>query len=312
MEWNYAIEAFLASPQLLRSACVLLLLAVVFGVLLGRCVLWLLSIVPFLLSALFRGIYFVLEWVVDRLHRKYGGGFYDVANSLSKTAEKIDSLLLRWYSAWHHAQRVRFRWVVLLYAAAVLYIGVAPMAAGSPESPLAKGEQAYLRCEAAAAGFLESHGLYEPPEKAAQGFLFMQADNGRILKEGRPVRLSSLLRVEDSKPYIPLRSTVESALGGIVGWDADAGQVVVQLGQTEARLSAASETVVVNGSERLLMNSPMDVEGKMYVEAQEFLALLGYPTYWYAESGILAVSDAADRRVGALTLQWAQEMLERV
>lgn len=309
MEWNLYIETFLSWPLIARTACVLFVIVVVFGTFLGKYLLRLLSVIPFLLSNIFRGLYIAIERFIALFHKKYGGSFYDMANAASHTAEKMDSLLLRWHSSWRHAKHTKLMWVLLVYFAAVLYIGGVPMLAGTADAPIAGGGRAYLRCESALINLMEEHGLYMSPEKVVQETVFMRMDSANILKESHLVKLADGPILENGRPYIPVRSTMESILEGTVGWDKKAAKVIVQQEQTIVKLST-STTLFVNGAEQELAHAPVEINSKIYVDAEEFFELFGRHAFWYEKDGILAVRDAAGSKLGPLTLQLAKEQLK--
>lgn len=308
MEWNIYIETFLSWPLIGRTACILFLIVVICGVLFGRYLLRLLSVLPFLLSKVFRAIYLVIEFPINLLHKKYGGSFYNVANVAAQTGGKIDSKLLQWYGSWRHADRVGILKILLLYFCAVIFIGAIPMLAGSMDAPIARGGKAYLQCEEKLTGWMEELGWYTSSETLIQKTIFLPLDSLQILKNGKLVKLDSSLCMRNGRLYIPVRSVAE-ALGGTVSWDGKAGQVLVQLGQTEIRMSGNSSTICLNDREGELRNSPIDINAKMYVEADDFLGLFGYYVDWYEEENLLSISDAINVRAGVLTLQYVKERL---
>lgn len=309
MEWNVYIETFLSWPLIGRVVCVLFVVGVcVLGLLLGKYLLRLLSVIPLLLSGITRGLYIIVERLIAMLHKRYGGGFYDIANKVSQTAEKIDSMLRSWYELWHHVKHVKARWVLLVYLVAVLYIGGVPMLTGTLDVPIASGARAYLRCENSFVNWLESRGLYRDPKKIAREEVFIQIDSGSALQKGRLIKPDAGPILEGGRPYIPIRGAMEGILGGTVDWDGKTSKVVVQLGQTVVEMSTGT-AVSVNGEKRELVYPPVKIDSKIYADAEEFLELFGLYSYWYEEEDLLAVCDAPGGKFGPLTLQWVQEQL---
>lgn len=306
MEWNIYIETFLAWPFMARAACVVFVVAVVLGLLFGKYILRLLSVIPLLLGVIFRGLYIVVESLMDLLHKKYGGGFYDIENNMSRGAEKAYAALEWWRGCWGHAKRTKIGWVLLACAAIVLYTAVVPGLAGSMDAPIAGGGRAYLQCEEAFVGWMEGRGLYKAPEEMAREAVFMRTDSAAALKEGLPARLAASPILENGRPYVPVRSTTEGVLGGTVGWDEETSKVVIQQGQTVVEMSAGA-TASVNGAEWIFSYAPVEIDSKIYVDAGEFFGLFNLYAYWYEEEGLLAICNTPGGRFGPLTLRWVQE-----
>lgn len=309
MVWNVYIETFLSWPLLGRTACILFLLIVICGILFGRYLLRLLSVIPFLLSRIFRAVYLVIESSVALLHKKHGSSFYEIANAVTQTSDKIDTQLLQCYGSWRHAKKVGIMWILPLYLFAVIFIGLIPMLAGSIDAPIAKGGKVYLQCEEKLTSLMEEHGWYTSPQTIIQQTVFLPIDSQQILKNGKLVKIDSVLCIRDGRPYIPVRSVAE-ALGGIVKWDEKTQQVLVQLGQTVIRIFGDSSTIYLNDVERELRYSPISIDTKMYVEANDFLPLFGYYVDWYEEEYLLSISKTINIKAGKLTLQSVEECLE--
>lgn len=306
MEWNVYIETFLAWPLMGRTACVVFVVAVVLGLLFGKYILRLLSVIPLLLGVIFQGLYIVVESLMDLLHKKYGGGFYDIENNVSRGAEKAYDSLQRWRGCWGNAKQTKVGWVLLICFAIVLYTAVVPVLAGSLDAPIAGGGRAYLQCEGALVNWMKGRGLYKAPEEIAREAVFMRTDSAAALKEGLPVKLAASPILENGRPSVPVRSTVEGALGGTVGWDEETERVVIQQGQTVVELSTGT-MASVNGVDREFSYTPVEIDSKIYVDAGDFFGLFNLYAYWYEEEGLLAICNTPGGRFGPLTLRWVQE-----
>lgn len=309
MNFNLYIETFLSWPLAGRTACILFLLVFLVGLLAGKYFLRLLSLIPFLLDKLFRGLYILIEFPISALHRKYGGIFYDIESALVHAAEKMDSVLTRWRERWLHA-KTSVLLVFALYLGAVLFTGVIPPLAGSMDAPIAKGGKLYLQLESKLLELAEEHSWYIAPEKIIQNSIFMEVNNTYILKKGRLEDLGSTPILQDGRPYLPVRDTF-CALGGTLDWDSEKQQAVIYLGENVIRLSAASSEISINDEEAALYNdrSPITVDSKMYIDAQAFSILLGFNFYWRPECSILSVSSNISQNFGPLTIQTVKEKL---
>lgn len=310
MDMNVYIETFLSWPLVGRVACLVFPVIVLLWGLFGKYLLHLLSVIPFLLDNIFRGIYIIIEFPISALHRKCGGGFYNVENFVTNVAEKVDSLLLRWYTSWKHINKITMMPVMLIYIAAVVFIGVVPVLANWPDAPISMGGRAYIQCENKLVSWMESKGWYTSPETIIHESLFLQVDNNKILKYGQPQKINSMPILQDGQLYLPVRDVVES-LGGTVRWNKQDQQVIIQLGKKEIKMSTSSSTAYINGNEQSLLDSDLliQVDTKMYISVQTFSRLFDYYFYCYEKDNLLAVSATVNCKAGVLTLEAVYEKM---
>lgn len=124
-------------------------------------ILWLLSLIPFLLTLMFRGIYLLIELPIAALHNKYAMSFGKIDNTMSEKSNTVDSLLLRWYGSWHSTKRIEWWKTFRFYLLAVALI-IVPTLINIETKSLRIGEEIYLTYEKEAIDWMESHGWYDP------------------------------------------------------------------------------------------------------------------------------------------------------
>ncbi len=157
---NLIIQRFLSQPFFSRVGISLFLLFISWWIF-GKNILWLLSIVPFLIQKSFRYIYLLIEIPVAALHKKLGTSYYKISNKLSSFGEKIDLAIHRWYTIWHSHKRIRFGKTMLIYAVCVFIITLPPLMKVD-SSILRKGETLYMQGESSIVRWLEKRGWYDP------------------------------------------------------------------------------------------------------------------------------------------------------
>lgn len=155
------IETFVAWPYWLRAALVLFVGMFVLGFLPGKFILWMLSMIPYLLQRIFRVCYILVELPVSWLHKKFGLSFYEADNHLASMGEKIDAVLTRWYQAWHAPKKIHFGRFFLIYGVCVVLV-VAPSYIETKSSFLKMGETAYTFGETRFVDWSIKNGWYHP------------------------------------------------------------------------------------------------------------------------------------------------------
>lgn len=154
------VEKFMTFPVEIREGVVLFLFFVLWG-LLGRKVLRILSIIPFLIRKAFRYIYLLIEIPVAALHKKIGLGFYHADKFLSDIGEKIDRTMQNWHGCWRASEQIRFVKLMTFYIVAIAFILLMPAERNS-NGTLEIGKEKYLCYEEALIRWFEKHGWYSP------------------------------------------------------------------------------------------------------------------------------------------------------
>lgn len=87
-------------PIYIRAAVLLILLLILWRVF-GKVIVWILSLIPFLLQRAFIMFYLIVKLPITMIHKGCGGLFYLVDNMWSDIGERIDAKLSKWYKKWH-------------------------------------------------------------------------------------------------------------------------------------------------------------------------------------------------------------------
>lgn len=156
---------FLLLPILVRAA-VILAIPLLLWFVLGRALIWCLSLIPFLLRQIFRFIYMILEIPVAVLHKKMGGSFYKIDNAFSQKGEKIDTKLCAWYNAWHNSSKRYRRIAAIIYVICVAFIGIPPLLRVNVPF-LDSVETAYFSCEDSLVKWVEERGWFDADVETA-------------------------------------------------------------------------------------------------------------------------------------------------
>lgn len=142
---------------------VLFLLIVLLWLILGKVILRVLSVIPFLLKKVCWCFYLLLEMPVAFLHKKFGSNFGKIDHALLCAGEKIDNVMQSWYKAWHYPSKIHIGRLLIVYFACVIFI-VLPTFVRVDNNILSSGKTTYERYETRFASWLEERGLYEPAE----------------------------------------------------------------------------------------------------------------------------------------------------
>lgn len=153
------MKDFLLLPLWVRAS-ILLAVPLLLWIVLEKALLWILSLIPFLLRKFFRLFYRLLEIPVTVLHRKAGGSFYKLDNGLAQTGEKIDALLCKWYQSWHDSKKGYRGIAVFIYLACVVLIGM-PSLLKMKSYFFDSVVMAYISCEGALIEWIEEQGWYD-------------------------------------------------------------------------------------------------------------------------------------------------------
>lgn len=146
------IQNFMGITVWVRAA-ILLFLVILLWKIFGKAILWMLSLIPYILRTLFRLLFFIFEIPIAEFHKLFGGLFYELDNDFSTIGEKVDSFMERWYQAWHSCKKISFGKSFLLYIICIIFIAISGFVKTN-NSILNAGEKTYLQCEARILGAL--------------------------------------------------------------------------------------------------------------------------------------------------------------
>lgn len=139
-------DVYLACPYEIRVGVWIILLVLVLWRLVGKGICRILSVAPWALRLLSRGIYLLLETPVAALHKKYGSVFSKIDNYVLRAAEKIDLALGKWYKSWKSYKGLR-PGLALLICAVCFALVTFPRYFHWSSSILRFGNTIYTRCE---------------------------------------------------------------------------------------------------------------------------------------------------------------------
>lgn len=184
------INSFISLPLFWRAAILLFFIIVVIWKSFGRRILWILSIIPFLLQWFFRFLYLLLEGPVSLLHKKLGTSFYKISNTLSQYGEKIDSIIGQWYSKWHSLKKI-YLWKILLAYVLCVAIIIFPSLMKAEADIYRTGENAYLYCERVLVDWFKKQEWYKSVESISlKEDIGLEQDNQDNLSELKPSNIT--------------------------------------------------------------------------------------------------------------------------
>lgn len=197
------MEMFFLLPFWLRAALILFLVIVLLWLALGKIILKILSVIPFLLRKVCWYIYLILETPVAMLHKKFGSVFGKMDNALSHAGERVDTVMQAWYKAWHFPDKIHFGRLLLIYGVCVIFV-VFPSFVNIDNKFLSFGERTYTHYETRFASWMEKKGWYDPEAKVAW--------NQEEQAEEEDLELEDEITEDDFEEITLVVSGVESSL----------------------------------------------------------------------------------------------------
>lgn len=156
---------YMSLPTPVRAAVVMLIFLLLWAIL-GKIILFILSIFPWILQWIFKKIYTLVELPFSALHRRLGGIFYGIENRLSKVGKGIDKNIIKWYSFWHNADTNYFGKVFLICFIIVIYISL-PQFIKTEHIIINFGEKLYLAGESKIAALLVKQDSFDSSKPVA-------------------------------------------------------------------------------------------------------------------------------------------------
>lgn len=153
------ISFFFSMDIRMRAAVLMALFIIVFWWLLGKIIIRLASLFPYLLRGAFRGVYLLVEAPVCWIHGRVGSFFYRIDNGLASVGNRIDFFLERWHSRWRNLENRRIFLSIVIYCALLIWICI-PYRTENTDAELLNGPGMYLRVENKLIDWLESYNLY--------------------------------------------------------------------------------------------------------------------------------------------------------
>ncbi len=160
-------DVYLACPYEIRVVVWILLLVLVLWRFVGRLTCRILSVVPWGLRRLSRGIYLMLEIPVAALHKQYGLVFSKIDSHLLQVAERVDLALDKWIRSWKSYEGLR-PGRALLTCAICFVLVTFPRYFQWSNSILRFGNTIYTRYEACIVNLAQRIEWEEPQEADAE------------------------------------------------------------------------------------------------------------------------------------------------
>lgn len=153
------IDRFLSLPVGGRAAIFVGILFLLWCIL-GRLILKILSILPWLLKNFFVGIYTVIEIPISILHKKYGSIFGVIDQGLTSITKKVYDLMDSLYLKTKKPHTIYAGWLLIVCLVIVAYLLI-PIAANLREKPFTFWQQSYIDKETVAVQWMEDKGWFE-------------------------------------------------------------------------------------------------------------------------------------------------------
>lgn len=161
------LKIFFELPFMMRAAILLLLLLLAWK-LLGRPILWCLSLIPFLIDKAFLLLYQIVEIPIAILHKKIGAEFYKVENFMAGIGGAVDGVLNRWYTSWHTKHKFEWGKAIAIYILCLAFVAL-PAFVSVESSILKSGNQLYTAGEKILAGYVEKYEVQKMVRQASAG-----------------------------------------------------------------------------------------------------------------------------------------------
>ena len=269
------INYFINLPFGIRVAVVLFL--GIFGIwkFWGNRILWILSIIPFLIHKIFIGFYLLIQEILHTLHKKVGwifgtadGEFVNVGKKISENnilnniekqdlevfynvVKKISENINSWYQKWKSNSKPTLKSCFFAYVIGCVII-IAPSYLKTDNKVIRVGERGYLFCEETILNQVEKSGWYESKEKISWGEGLLKASSTEsVQKNGfetvlMVAGLNSSLLVRDI-PYVENSIVLERLYNDdCVTWNGE-----IAYSRVENRVEPWKVTLVSTGLETL-------------------------------------------------------------
>lgn len=153
------VNAFLLLPFWARVAISFFILIFIVWQFLGRPILWILSVVPFLLKKGFCLFYLLIEIPIAALHKRFGTFWGNIDNRMSEVGDKVERVIDCWYVVWHFPKKIRIKRSLIVYVLCIVLI-VGPSLINVDNNILKIGETLYIRGETFCVKWLGERGMY--------------------------------------------------------------------------------------------------------------------------------------------------------
>ena len=150
------IEAFLSLPIGGRATIFVGILFLLWGIL-GRTILKIISILPWLLKKLFFGIYILIEIPVSILHSMFGSIFGKIDQGLARFTEKFCDVMDKWYGKMNKPKTINSGRAFAVYLVIATFLLI-PSVANLTEKPFTFWHESYVKREAVVVQWMDDKG----------------------------------------------------------------------------------------------------------------------------------------------------------
>lgn len=149
------LNSFFMAQLWIRIVIVLFIFLILWKIL-GKKLLWILSIIPYILQKIFMVLYQVIELPIAAAHKASGGIFYELDNKLAKHGGKVDNKLKEWYQCWHSQYEFHLGRALLICLICFVWI-MGPTFVSSNNAVLNVGLHTYMTFEEKLVEYIETH-----------------------------------------------------------------------------------------------------------------------------------------------------------
>lgn len=154
------LSLFFSIDIRIRAAVLIGLFIIFFWWFLGKAIIRLASVLPYLLRVVFKGVYLLIEVPICWIHDRVGSFFYSIDNGLAGGGKKIDSFLGRWYTCWRNPKSRHIFLSIAIYCVLLFWICI-PAHTDEVDVQSFSGQGVYLCAENKLMHWLETHNLFE-------------------------------------------------------------------------------------------------------------------------------------------------------
>ena len=159
---------FFSADIRIRAAVIIALLIIIFWWGLGKLLIRVASLLPAFLCLVFKGVYFVVEFLICSLHGKVGSLFHDMDNGMAGVGNRIDTFLRRWLACWCKPKSRQIVLSCVVYAVFLLAICITYHADETNTNSFF-GQSVYVRVENQLASWLGIQDSYGEEQTAETG-----------------------------------------------------------------------------------------------------------------------------------------------
>ncbi len=151
---------FFSLDTRVRAAMLLALVFLIFWWILGKGVIWVASLIPYLIGIAFKVVYLVIEIPICWIHSKVGSFFHEIDNKLADVGNNIDSLLEKWYTCWHNPKSKHILLSIVIYFLLIIWICI-PYHPDTMNMKYISGQHVYLTIENKFTHWLDKNDWYK-------------------------------------------------------------------------------------------------------------------------------------------------------